>query len=150
LVSFAVGATDIARWAPGGSLHHALLDRIDQALGAGLRFTHLLWHQGEADAESGTSETDYREKFLAMLAAIRARGVDAPIYVAVTSRCGRIRGSEPIRSAQSGLRDAAGGILAGPDTDQLGLAYRYNGCHFSTEGLDKAAALWWDAIRQGK
>jgi len=150
LVSFAVGATGIARWAPGGSLHQVLLERIDQALGTGLRFTHLLWHQGEADAESGTSETDYREKFLAMLAAIRARGVDAPIYVAVASRCGRIRGAAPIRSAQSALRNPASRILAGPDTDQLGPADRYNGCHFSTEGLDKAATLWWEAIRQGR
>lgn len=147
LVSFAVSATEIARWAPGGSLHDALLNRIAQARASGLRFTHLLWHQGEADAYRGTGEAAYRESFLAMLAAIRRQGVDAPIYTAVASRCAKFRGSESIRSAQVALRNPSAGILEGPDTDALGFEYRYDGCHFSTEGLEQAANLWWEAVR---
>jgi hypothetical protein len=147
LVPIAFSATEIARWAPGGSLHDALLDRIAQAHAGGLRFTHLLWHQGEADAQRGTPEAAYRESFLAMLAAIRQLGVDAPIYVATASRCGKMRASDEVRHAQTALIDPAAGILAGPDTDALGLADRYDGCHFSSEGLEKAAELWWQAIR---
>jgi hypothetical protein len=147
LVPFAFGTSEIARWAPGGSLHDALLARIAQAQASGLRFTHLLWHQGEADAQRDTAGAAYRESFLAMLAAIRRLGVDAPIYVAATSRCGKVRGSEAVRGAQTGLIDPPAGILPGPDTDTLGFADRYDGCHFSTEGLEKAASLWWDAIR---
>jgi hypothetical protein len=150
LVPFAFGTTGIARWAPGGSLHDALLARIAQAQGIGLRFTHLLWHHGEADAQSGTGEAAYRESFLAMMAAIRRLGVDAPIYVARASRCGKYRESETIRRAQIALTDPSTGILAGPDTDALGFADRYDGCHFSTEGLERAAGLWWDAVRQRK
>jgi hypothetical protein len=38
------------------------------------------------------------------------------------------------------------GIFAGPDTDLLGYAYRYDGCHFSTEGLEAYADAWLTAI----
>jgi len=29
----------------------------------------------------------------------------------------------------------------------LGFAERYDGCHFSTEGLERAADLWLDALQ---
>ncbi len=147
LVPFAVGSAEIARWAPGGSLHGWLLSVIAEARDSGLVFTHLLWQQGEADAMAKTSAQSYREGFLAMLAAIRRLGVDAPIYIARASRCGKARPSEEIRSAQGGLIDPALRIRSGPDTDVLGFSERYDGCHFSTEGLDRAAALWLEALR---
>jgi hypothetical protein len=148
LVSIAIDTTEIARWAPGGSLHDALIARIGSAQAAGLRFTHLLWHQGEADARLRTDEAAYRASFLAMLAAIRKAGAAAPVYVAVASRCGKVRGYEPVRNAQIGLRDPADRIFGGPDTDALGFGERYDGCHFSNEGMEKAADLWWEAIRR--
>ena len=147
LVPFAVSASEIARWAPQGNLHAALIATIVQAQRSGLHFTHLLWQQGEADAQQHTGEAEYRKHFLAMLAAIRRQGVDAPIYVARATRCDKIRASEALRRAQAGLHDPAAGIRAGPDTDTLGFAERYDGCHFSVEGLEKAADLWWDAVR---
>ena len=142
LVPFAVGATEITRFAPGGSLHRMLLTVVDDAQSAGLRFTHLLWHQGEADAMLGTPAAVYREKFRALLDALRARGIQAPIYVARASRCGRHRPNEEIRRAQSELVEPSAGVFAGPDTDSLDFSARYDGCHFSTEGLEQAAALW--------
>jgi hypothetical protein len=147
LVTMAFSTTEIARWAPGGTLHDALIARIEKAQAAGLRFTHLLWHQGEADARLKTDEAAYRASFLAMLAAIRKAGADAPVHVAVATRCGKVRGHEPVRKAQIGLRDPAAGIFGGPDTDQLGFGERYDGCHFSREGMERAAGLWWEAIR---
>lgn len=148
LVTIALSTTEIARWAPGGSLHEALLARIEKAQASGLNFSHLLWHQGEADARLGTGEAQYRESFLAMLAAIRKAGTHAPVYVAVASRCGKVRPYEAVRNAQIGLRDSAAGIFGGPDTDALGFGDRYDGCHFSNEGMEKAAGLWWEAIQQ--
>lgn len=146
LVPFAVGASEIARWAPGGSLHRLLLTVVDDARGAGLQFTHLLWHHGEADAMLGTSAAVYREKFHALLDAIRARGIKAPIYVARASRCGRYHPNDEIRRAQLELVDNRAGILAGPDTDSLDFSARYDGCHFSSEGLERAAELWLQSI----
>jgi hypothetical protein len=147
LVPFAISTTEIARWAPGGNLHNALITTIRDAQRSGLRFTHLLWQQGEADAQRGTTEADYRNHFLAMLGAIRQLGIDAPIYVATSTFCSKARASKTIRRAQAGLIDEKAGIRAGPDTDTLTFAKRYDGCHFSTEGTEKAAQLWWQALQ---
>jgi hypothetical protein len=147
IVTIALSTTEISRWAPGGSLHDALIARIEKAQASGLTFTHLLWQQGEADARLDTGEAAYRANFLAMLASMRKAGAGAPVYVAVATRCGKVRGHESVRGAQIALPDPAAGIRPGPDTDALGFADRYDGCHFSTEGVEKAANLWWEAIR---
>ena len=150
LVPFAMGASEIARWAPGGSLHDGLLAVLGRARNSGLTFTHLLWQQGEADAFARTPGKAYQENFMAMLGAIRRQGVSAPIYVARVTRCGKVRPSDEIRNAQSGLVDAAMGILAGPDTDVLGFAERYDGCHFSSDGQVHAAESWLAALQAGR
>ena len=41
----------------------------------------------------------------------------------------------------------AAGVLAGPDLDTLGFADRYDGCHFSTEGRERAADLRLAALK---
>lgn len=146
LVPFALGSTAIQRWAPEGNLHGWLLSVIAQAHASGLKFTHLLWQQGEADAMAGTPAEGYKARFGAMLDSIRAAGVDAPIFVARTTICGKHAGSDELRAAQGSLADPARGIRAGPDTDTLGRALRYDGCHFSTDGLDRAAELWQQAL----
>lgn len=141
-VPAAIGATDIALWAPGGLLHKDLLRNVREAKDAGYTFTHLLWHQGESDAVLGTRKDDYEQRFIAMLAAIRELGVDAPAFVAVTTRCGDYQPNAEIRAAQTELVNPALGIFAGPDTDQLDLTYRHDGCHFSNAGLDAHAEMW--------
>jgi len=146
-VPAAIGATEIAEWAPGGRLHQDLLRNVREARRARLAFTHLLWHQGESDAALGTAAETYQARFLAMLAAIRALGVKAPAFVAVATRCGEYSPNESIRVAQLSLVNPALGIFAGPDTDQLGPEYRYDGCHFSDQGLEAHAQLWLEVIR---
>lgn len=146
-VPASIGATEIALWAPEGLLHEDLLRNVREAQQAGHRFTHLLWHQGESDAALGTRADDYQARFLAMLDAIRDLGVDAPTFVAIATRCGAYPPDETIRSAQRDLVDPAAGIFAGPDTDQLDLSYRHDGCHFSTSGLEAHANLWLSVIQ---
>jgi hypothetical protein len=146
-VPASIGATDIALWAPDGLLHKDLLRNVREAQAAGYTFTHLLWHQGESDAVLGTSREDYERRFLGMLGAIRALGVDAPAFVALATRCGRYWPNETIRSAQMELVNPSLGIFAGPDTDQLDETYRYDGCHFSDAGLEAHAELWLSIIR---
>ncbi|MCS7057253.1 MAG: sialate O-acetylesterase [Thermoflexales bacterium] len=146
-VPASIGATEIAQWAPGGALHKDLLRNVREAQKARLVFTHLLWHQGESDAVLGTSAEDYQRRFRAMLAAIRALGVDAPAFVAVATRCGQYLPNETIRAAQIGLADPESGIFLGPDTDQLGPEYRHDGCHFSDLGLEVHAEMWLQVIR---
>lgn len=146
LVPLAVGVTGIERWAPGGNLHRWLLAVIANARAAGLTFTHLLWQQGEADAMSATSPEIYTAQFDAMLNSIRAVGVDAPIFVAQSTICGKHTGSQALRDAQASLASPTKGIYVGPNTDTLGRSFRYDGCHFGTDGLNRAAELWQKAL----
>lgn len=146
LVPVAVGSSKLDRWAPGGSLHRWLLSVVGDAHAAGLEFTHLLWQQGEADAMAGTTTASYVEQFTRMLGAIRSANVKAPVFVAQSTQCGRSLANETIRSAQARIASTTDGVYPGPDTDQLGRALRYDGCHFSSDGLEKAAELWHQAI----
>jgi hypothetical protein len=146
-VPIGVGGTEIARWKSDGDLHPALLQAIHDVGAQGLTLTHLLWHQGEADAHLKTSTSAYKTMFAAMLASIRKRGVKAPIYVSIATRCARQGPDEQIRQAQQELVNGAHGIYEGPDTDTLGLGDRYDGCHFSDEGLEKFAQLWLEKLK---
>ena len=143
-VPLGVGNTPLARWTLGGDLHGGVLQAVREVQAQGLTFTHLLWHQGESDR--GTRADAYREMFLAMLASLRSEGVDAPIYVSVATRCYQLGPNEGVRRAQRELVDPTRNIYAGPDTDALGRRYRYDGCHFSTEGLGRFAELWLTAL----
>ncbi|CAA9585618.1 MAG: hypothetical protein AVDCRST_MAG86-3463 [uncultured Truepera sp.] len=147
-VPLGVGATGIARWAPGGDLHAKVVSAIREVKGSGLNVTHLMWHQGESDV-GRTGTLTYETMFLDMLVSIRDEGVNAPIYVSVATRCHNQGADRTIRRAQQGLVDPSLGIYAGPDTDKLGRRYRYDRCHFSTEGLEKFAELWLKALAPG-
>src|SRR5262245_8646941 len=87
LVPAAVSNTAVAHWARRGELNQMLGHTLEGVTTAGLTVTHVLWHQGEADAAIGTGEKEYRLYFLAFIDSIRAFGVDAPVYVSVTTKC---------------------------------------------------------------
>jgi hypothetical protein len=40
--------------------------------------------------------------------------------------------------------------VPGPDTDQIGIAHRRDGCHFSASGQELAARGWFRAITAGR
>ena len=144
-VPLGVESTAVAQWAQPGPLQQMLALSIDSLRQHGLVITHVLWHQGEADAKKRTSQADYRQRFLEMLGGIRSRGVAAPVYVSIATRCGATS-SEAIRRAQRALVDPAHGIEQGPDTDVLGDEYRLQGCHFSERGLARVAELWFERL----
>jgi hypothetical protein len=142
----AVDSAEIARWQPGGDLHPRLLSTLHAMSAAGLEPTHLLWHQGERDRQLATPAADYIASFEAMLDAIRAAGISAPIYVAQATYC-RGHDSAELRAAQLSLVDPARGVRAGPDTDTLrGPGLRHDDCHFSATGAARHAELWRDAL----
>jgi Carbohydrate esterase, sialic acid-specific acetylesterase len=142
-----LGRSQIARWKSDGDLHPRIIGVIDEVKAKRLTITHLLWHQGEQDAHLKTSKDEYKKMFLDMLSSIRKQGVNAPIYVSIATRCQKERGNLEIQQAQAELIDRPMGIYPGPNTDLLGFAYRYDGCHFSDEGLEHAAALWLQALK---
>lgn len=145
LVPIAVGGSRIEEWTTGGSRHRRLQLAIKRATEWGLRFTHVLWHQGETNARHDPDGPLYTECFMNIHAALRRYGVDAPIYVAQATVCDEAP-VESIRAAQRSVINPALGILAGPDTDTIGAVDRFDGCHMAMTGLIKHARLWADAL----
>jgi hypothetical protein len=86
-ISIGVANTSIARWTVGGDLHSRIKNAISEVKKQRLEATHLLWHQGESDMK--TSKQEYKKMFMNMLSDIRSRGIQAPIYVSIATRCER-------------------------------------------------------------
>jgi hypothetical protein len=145
IAPMAVGGSRVLAWTPEG-VHFTRIEAMHKALDeAGLKPTHILWHQGESDAR-WTSEGEYVAQFTAMLAGMRRFGFDAPVYVAVSSVC-RHSGSDAIRAAQRALPRLLDNVRPGPNTDELDrFRWRRDGCHFSAEGLEMHADLWVEAL----
>lgn len=149
IASFGIGGTEIARWAPDGDLHVRIKHTAKQLLERNLKPTHVLWHQGEADAVFHTSKQDYVSQFSKMALSLREYGIDAPIFPAVATHCGEFNSPE-ISEAQYLLADRSNHIYPGANTDKLvDEVYRYDNCHFSVKGLKVHAQLWVDALKAG-
>jgi len=147
LAVLAVDASSSAEWARPDSPLPARLETLAAATRAqGLPPALVLWHQGEADARSGTAPEVYTQALRTVAARLKAAGVGAPWLLAQSTRC-RSPASEPLRQAVRTLASAEPGFLLGPDTDTLGAEdYRSDGCHFNDAGLDAAARLWARAL----
>jgi hypothetical protein len=149
LVASGIGGTEIRRWRQGGDLNGMLIQVVDGAH-ARYRFTHVLWHQGESDAEH-TSTIEYEQSFRSLVASLREHGVTAPVFVSVASWCDvkDWTPANPVADAQRALVDPAKGIFAGVDTDSLiPRSERYDDCHFGSVGQEKFAAAWRDILRR--
>jgi hypothetical protein len=148
LVPVAHGGTLIGEWVPGGRMHPRLRRAIETLSRAGIAVTHILWQLGEGEISHPRNEDDVKgwiAKFARIADVIRAARIDAPIYVAQATICCSGR-SEAMRGAQRAVVQSDRGILAGPDLDVLGPDQRWDGCHFSVSGMERAADLWFDAL----
>ncbi len=145
VVPFGIGGTNIARWIPGGDLHVRVEHTAKAMHEAGIKATHVLWHQGESDVDK-TSGDAYTQMFAALVAALRDYGIDAPVYPAVATICMN-KGSDELRAAQAALPGNIPGVKPGPNTDSLNKPYhRFDACHFSAQGMRSHAKLWVKAI----
>ena len=173
LVPIAVAGTLIEEWAPPSGHHWVRFSRSVAGLNRlGLQPHFILWHQGEGNAGFLTAGANslqpartigpnasqttrdalrlsYIRSFLRIVDGLRTLGVSAPILPAVATLCGTGQVSPDIRAAQLSLPDAGWNIHAGPDTDELGLAYRSSndGCHFSHEGNQVHARKWLEVLQ---
>lgn len=137
----AVESTSVRQWAEPGFVQWFLRRQIGATQALGVRFDLVLWQQGEADARNGTSSESYRRDFRRFVLSLRALGVDAPVMVAMSTRCRQYPGAA-VRQALRGLGEDGRDVLPGPDTDSLAGDMRFDDCHFSEAGLDAAASLW--------
>jgi hypothetical protein len=159
LAPMAVSGSEVSRWAPGGDLNGPTIDTANQLQRRGYRVTHVLWVQGEIDYVMGTSENDYRDRFLSLVSSLRSHGVAAPVYVAVATKClGASNGGtrfhsadNPVARAQLALPDPGANLRSGVNSDVLlGDLDRYDDCHFSSSGEQKVAKAWADLLSAGR
>jgi Carbohydrate esterase, sialic acid-specific acetylesterase len=153
LVPVSVGGSTVADWAPSGPYNNRLKYAVERVRAAGFVPTHVLWHQGEADALFQTSAQAYVSSFARFVESLRAIGVHAPVHLAIASYFALPHGYEAsqtvIREAQQSLIDPRNGIMQGPDTDLI--KDRFDACHMGTLGLRAHAEAWKTALgRIGK
>jgi hypothetical protein len=148
--TLAVGGATVADWAPGGPFHHRLTYALAGLKVAGLWPSHVLWHQGEADALYGTSATNYERTFANLCESLRALAVAAPIFVAGAAffsiPAGYHDQQREIRKAQEAVLNEQKLIFRGPDTDLI--LDRCDGCHFGAAGLADHALAWHEVLMQ--
>lgn len=149
-VTIGVGSSSIAQWDVGGSLHPRLTNAVAATRQVGFEIAYVLWHQGSADR--ATSPDEYQSRFRSMIAALANYGLrpgpaagQAKVVIAEHTSCH----SPPVpalAAAQRGLVDPANGFFAGANTDALQGDNRFDGCHLSTLGQQRAARLWRSSI----
>ncbi|MCW5907887.1 MAG: hypothetical protein KIS94_08515 [Chitinophagales bacterium] len=150
----AIGGTKIEQWIPGGEFNYLIGETVAHLQTAGLKVTHVLWHQGESNhvlyaggISAQQNAVNYSSAFHLLVNHLRSLGVDAPVYAALTTRCI----GEPdyaLQDAQRNLANYSLKIYNGPNTDMLGNEFRYDKCHFNEQGLNLHAEMWLEAIRK--
>lgn len=141
IVPLAIGATRIREWEPSNPLGRRLQHVADDAITSGLIVSAVLFMQGEADAAAGTAPEDWVRSFRTIADNLWPEGKAPPLYVATESRCYQVPVSISLQQAQRSVVDGVS-VFAGPDIDRLGPAFRWDGCHLTTAGLDSLGAWW--------
>ena len=59
IIPIGVGGVEISAWAKGGPLHNRLIETVEQLKEQHITPDCILWHQGESDNISNTSEENY-------------------------------------------------------------------------------------------
>lgn len=149
IIAAAVGDSPISRWQAGGDLQEMLLE--DLRLSRPYRVTDIVWHQGETDFRLRTSAAVYGASFKSMRESLRSNGVDAPMFIAVATRCGFGRGWTRDNATANGQRQLVDGegVFLAVDSDALlapGDRDPRDGCHLAASGQQKMAAAYASAI----
>lgn len=146
LVPLAHGGSFATDWVEGGEMFPRLALTLRALLQQNISPTHVLWHQGEAESNHMQNCANaWKLAFRSVVAHLRRNGVAAPVYVAKSTICCGPR-NEAIRAAQFQVVDVKAGVFEGPDTDTIGIDARWDGCHFSREGLERGAELWYSVL----
>jgi len=145
LIPSAMSGTSIVQWQENAKLN-IMLRSVLVGVAPHYRITQVLWQQGENDVGVLTKE-QYEQKFMSLVHSIRQMRVDAPIYVAISTKCELTdlpwTNGNPIAEAQRALPSPAARIFQGVDSDSLvGQFDRVDDCHFGASGEEKVAAAW--------
>ena len=139
--AIAQSSSAVADWTAGGTHAQRLPQLLVGLRQQGLQPDAVLWHQGETEAWSNTDPATYAANLRSWLASVRALGINAPIYVSLTSRDRQGVINPGIRLAQASVWSRQENVFAGPDTDSLDSDFRSDGVHFNQSGLEAFACL---------
>ena len=146
IANVAIGGSFVHDWTPSGRYHGRLLAAVERLKEYGLPVTHMLWHQGEADAVVETDAASYQDRFMSIAQSLWQHGLMSPIYVATATLRNHSQINTAVREAQQSLVNNRT-IFAGPDSDTLGANMRMaDGCHLSESGVAAHAQLWLEAL----
>jgi len=166
-IPVAIGSAQVTCWVQGGTCgipgdpkpnqYDNLMQAITNANNQELTITHILWQQGETDSwpPVNTTKDAYKASLNQVISSIRAKGVTAPFYTALASRCypDHPNDNTEIRQAQKDVVSLIDNVLPGPDSDAIkavevnrGTAPN-NQCHFSDTGLTAMARAWLGSIQ---
>jgi hypothetical protein len=154
IVSSGIGGTPISRWQKDGDLNEMLLETLDKVKTT-YTITDIIWHQGESDFGQSTSAKVYASAFHSLLSTMEQKGIKAPTFIAVATKCGYNQAwtyGNPTAIGQKSLIDNSN-IFLGVNTDTLlDKADRRNtdGCHFSESGQEKTSTAFSEAIKKNK
>ena len=144
-----VDATSIEDWvAEKSPLGDRLVNQVKSMRALDLMPHLVLWQQGEAEARLGTTAAAYGDRLDKLARILAQAGANAPIVMARSTVC-RSAPNAAVRAAVEAKAASNTRFRLGPDTDGLrGADLRRDGCHFSAQGLDRAAQLWAATIVQ--
>lgn len=141
VAAIAQGSSAVADWIPGGVHAERLPEVLNALRSQQLGVDAVVWHQGETEAWSGGDAAAYAANLRRWITSVRALGINAPIYVCLTTRDSDGVINPAIRKAQASVWNIQERVFAGADTDSLGHAFRSDGVHFNAQGLEAFAAL---------
>lgn len=145
IVPFGVGGSSIERWAFAGDLSGRIKRSIEALTKQNIKATHIVWHQGETDASSGTSAAQYIASFGEVVKQLEPLGKNIPIYSATATRCNS-DANKTIGNAQQELPSVYNNVFADANSDLLASDLRFDNCHFNQQGLEKHADLWFEVL----
>lgn len=158
-VPIARGGSSILNWGKYGDLRVLLRKTAQQLTKDGIRLTHVLFHQGEADCCGNLGRDNYRAILASVIEQVRSEyGATAPFFISQASLCyrpdcpdvhdpGCYTRCPDILRAQADLVSPRQRIYAGPDTDRIvPIDQRPDGSHFSAQGANAFANAWLEIL----
>ncbi|UXY53565.1 sialate O-acetylesterase [Pseudomonas tohonis] len=150
LVASGVGGSTVSQWGNSGPFGEALYVNL-LGVREAFRVTDIVWHQGESDFEVGTTSDKYINSFKEFLSRVGSAGVEAPVFISISTICGKSKSwqrDNSVSLAQRALIDNSK-VFLGADTDAL-LAWEDRNpadyCHLGESGQRKTAAAYAAAI----
>ncbi len=148
--TIAVGGTSIDKWTPSGELFKRIIFAKKQIDLIGLKYTHILFHQGEADVMRNTAYMDYKSSLEYIYSGLKQLNIDAPFFVSVVGSFGKNINNK-IRFAQKEFVFENNNIFLGSNSDIINDKNdRYQIGHFTKNGLAKHSQQWVDIINKFK